>query len=158
MLADFGAEASFARAAERVKEHYHVSEYLAAAAPTVAAKGKEHHWRHRQQGRLLNNQAAKVPSSMEPHQEIVTAAEETPVQDACRYLKERQNHLDDAAARRHQLPIGSGEIESAHRHVIQQRLKRSGAWWKETNLEPMLPLRVARANHLWASYRSIAKN
>jgi hypothetical protein len=138
-------------------DFYHVSEYLAAAAPTVAAKGKEQSWRQRQQGRLLNNQSEKVLRSMEPHQEIATAAE-TPVRDACRYLRERQNHLDYVAARHHQLPIGSGEIESGHRHVIQQRLKLSGAWWKEINLEPMLQLRVARANHLWESYWSNAKN
>ena len=138
-------------------DYYHVSEYLAAAAPAVAAKGKEHHWRHRQQGRLLNNQSAKVLRSMAPYQEVAMAAE-TPVRDACRYLKERQNHLDYAAARHHQLPIGSGEIESAHRHVIQHRLKLAGAWWKETNLEPILQLRVARANNLWTSYWSNAKN
>jgi len=138
-------------------DYYHVSEYLAAAAPTVAAKGKEHQWRRRQQGRLLNNQSQKVLRSLEPYQEIATAAE-TPVRDACRYLKERQHHLDYLAARHHKLPIGSGEIESGHRHVIQQRLKLSGAWWKETNIEPMLQLRVARANNQWASYWSNNKN
>ena len=138
-------------------DFYHVSESLAAAAPTVAAKGKEQSWRHRQQGRLLNNQSQKVLRSLEPHQEGTTTAE-TPVRDACRYLKERQNHLDYATARHYKLPIGSGEIESAHRHVIQQRLKLSGAWWKETNLEPMLQLRVARANNLWTSHWSNAKN
>jgi uncharacterized protein UPF0236 len=148
---------NFSQQGRYLIDFYHVSEYLAGAAPSVAAKGKEHHWRHRQQGRLLNNQSAKVLQSMEPHQEAVTAAE-TPVRDACRYLKERQNHLDYAAARHHKLPIGSGEIESGHRHVIQQRLKLSGAWWKEINLEPMLQLRVARANQLWQSYWSNAKN
>lgn len=138
-------------------DYYHVSEYLAAAAPTVAAKGKEHWWRRRQQGRLLNNQSDKVLRSMEPYQEMETAVQ-TPVRDACRYLKERQHHLDYAAARLHKLPIGSGEIESGHRHVIQQRLKLAGAWWKETNLEPMLQLRVARANRLWESHWSNTKN
>lgn len=138
-------------------DYYHVSEYLAAAAPTVAAKGKEHQWRRQQQDRLLKNQSHKVLRSLEPHQEITSAAE-TPVRAACRYLKERQHNLDYVAARHHNLPIGSGEIESAHRHVIQQRLKLSGAWWKETNLEPMLQLRVARANNLWAAYWSNTQN
>jgi hypothetical protein len=32
------------------------------------------------------------------------------------------------------LPIGSGEIESGHRYVFQNRLKISGAWWKMENL------------------------
>ena len=30
-----------------------------------------------------------------------------------------------------ELPIGLGEIESAHRYVIQRCLKIAGAWWKE---------------------------
>ena len=50
------------------------------------------------------------------------------------------------------LPIGSGEIESAHRYVIQKRLKLSGAWWKEENIERMLALRVIRANEEWGVY------
>jgi hypothetical protein len=155
IVAKFGE--NFGQQGRYLIDYYHVSEYLAAAAPTEAAKGKAQEWRQRQQDRLLNNQSAKVLRSMEPHQEASTAAE-TPVRDACRYLRERRNHLDYAAARQHQLPIGSGEIESGHRHVIQQRLKLSGAWWKEINLEPMLQLRVARANHLWESYWSNAKN
>jgi len=45
------------------------------------------------------------------------------------------------------LPIGSGEVESAHRYVIQKRLKLPGAWWRKDNAQAMLNLRVARANH-----------
>jgi hypothetical protein len=50
------------------------------------------------------------------------------------------------------LPIGSGEIESGHRYVIQQRLKPSGAWWKHANAEHMIALRVVRANNEWEHY------
>ena len=50
------------------------------------------------------------------------------------------------------LPIGSGEIESAHRYVIQIRLKIAGAWWKIENAEKMLALRVMRANGDWEKY------
>jgi hypothetical protein len=46
----------------------------------------------------------------------------------------------------------SGEVESAHRHVIQQRLKIAGGWWREKNAQQMLGLRVARANHCWGLY------
>ena len=44
--------------------------------------------------------------------------------------------------------------QSGHRHVIQQRLKLAGCWWKETHAQAMLNLRVARANNLWNSYWS----
>jgi len=50
------------------------------------------------------------------------------------------------------LPIGSGKIESAHRYLVQQRLKRPGAWWAPDNAEAMLALRVARANGRWSAY------
>ena len=50
------------------------------------------------------------------------------------------------------LPIGSGEIESGHRYVIQARLKIAGAWWKEDNAEKMLAVRVLRANQDWEHY------
>jgi hypothetical protein len=137
-------------------DFFHVSEYLAAAASRVAP-GKEQQWRRRQQGRLLNEQLKKVLRSMENHQEPLELPER-PVAEAYRYLHERREHLHYAQARHRNLPIGSGEIESGHRHVVQQRLKLAGAWWKETNIQPMLNLRVARANGWWAIYWSNAKN
>ncbi len=50
------------------------------------------------------------------------------------------------------LPIGSGEIESAHSYVIQARLKLSGCWCQLENAMTMLALRVLRANRDWDSY------
>ena len=138
-------------------DFFHVSEYLAAAAPKIVPPGKERQWLRRQQGRLLNEQWAKVLRSLENHQEPAKAAER-PVAEAYRYLEERREHLHYATARRENFPIGSGEIESGHRHVIQHRLKMAGSWWKETNLEPMLNLRVARANGWWELYWHHAQN
>lgn len=138
-------------------DFYHVSEYLAAAAPTVARRGKERLWRRRQQGRLLNNQRAAVLRALEKARENKTQSE-APVRAAYDYIRERRDHMDYAAARKNNLPIGSGEIESGHRHVIQQRLKLSGGWWSEKNMERMLQLRVARSNGWWASYWAIAQN
>jgi hypothetical protein len=52
------------------------------------------------------------------------------------------------------LRIGSGEIESGHRCVFQNRLKIAGGWWKTENLQKMIALRVLRANEGWADYWS----
>ena len=131
-------------------DFYHVSEYLGAAATTVAPRASDR-WRRRQMGRLLNNRVKGVLQSLAAHVEK-PSAEEAPVRTAHRYLSERRGHLDYAGARAQGLPIGSGEIESGHRHVVQQRLKLAGAWWKEPNAEAMLGLRVARANQLWEHY------
>jgi hypothetical protein len=37
-------------------------------------------------------------------------------------------------------------------YVIQDRLKRAGAWWKLKNAKHMLALRVCRANQEWDRY------
>ncbi len=49
-------------------------------------------------------------------------------------------------------PIGSGEIESAHRSVPQKRLKLPGASWHPDSVNPMLALRVLRADDWWEDF------
>ncbi|MGZ8899538.1 MAG: UPF0236 family transposase-like protein [Limisphaerales bacterium] len=150
-------EENFAAQGTYTIDFYHVSEYLAAAAPKVARPGQETPWRRRQQGRLLNNQRAAVLRALEKGLEDQSQSE-APVRAAYEYINQRRAHLDYAAARKKNLPIGSGEIESGHRHVIQQRLKLSGGWWTEKNMERMLQLRSARSNGWWDSYWTNAQN
>lgn len=140
----------FGRQGHYLLDFWHVSEYLAAAAGVIHAK-QAASWRRRQQGRLLENNSRAVLRALAPHVEPENQ-EEAPVRAAVRYLSGRREQLDYVGARAAGLPIGSGEVESGHRHVIQQRLKLAGSWWKETNAEAMLGLRVARANQLWDSY------
>jgi len=49
-------------------------------------------------------------------------------------------------------PIGSGEIESAHKSVTQKRLKIPGATWHPSSIDPMLALRVLRADDWWDDF------
>jgi len=69
-----------------------------------------------------------------------------------RYIKNRPTQLDYLAAQTQSLPIGSGEVESAHRYVIQKRLNIAGAWWAIHQAKSMIALRVQRANNLWNNY------
>jgi hypothetical protein len=56
------------------------------------------------------------------------------------------------AFRRAGWPVGSGEVESAHKSVPQQRLKLPGACWHPDSLNPMMALRVVRANGWWDDF------
>ena len=138
-------------------DFHHVSDYLAAAALAVApAQNKD--WLHQQQERLLQNKAREVLDTLKAHLEP-EAQKEAPVRSAFNYLDERKGHIDDAGARASELPIGSGEVEGGHRHVLQKRLKIAGAWWRERNAEFMLQLRILRANGDWGKYwAQAAKN
>ena len=50
-------------------------------------------------------------------------------------------------------PVGSGEVESAHKSVPQKRLKLPGACRHPDPINPMLALRVLRANGWWDDFR-----
>lgn len=133
-------------------DFHHVSDYLAAAALVVAPEQNKD-WLHQQQDRLRANQVEAVLGTLLPHLEA-PEQKEAPVRSAHHYIDERREHLDYAGAVAAGLPIGSGEVESGHRHVLQKRLKIAGAWWLEPNAEAMLQLRAVRANNDWSKYWS----
>jgi hypothetical protein len=53
--------------------------------------------------------------------------------------------------------IGSGSIESAHRTVIQKRMKLSGQHWSKPGSQNMLRLRVIAMNRQWHKVIEILK-
>ena len=132
-------------------DFFHVSEYLAAAAPACAAH-RPGPWRSTQHKRLKRSASALVIEELARHLEPAsTPEEEAPVRSAHRYLTNRQEALDYKAAIDAGLPIGSGLIESGHRHVLQARLKKAGACWLPQTAHSLAQLRVLRANNLWSS-------
>jgi hypothetical protein len=46
--------------------------------------------------------------------------------------------------------IGSGAEESAHKHVVQARLRRAGMRWSEAGARRLLALRLRLLNDDWA--------
>ena len=104
-------------------DYFHVSEYLGAAAPSCRPAQPDQ-WRRTQQRRLKTGAVAKVITSLFEHLEAEgTPEEEAPVRNGHRYLSNRLDCLDYPQALALGLPIGSGIIESGHRHVLQARLK-----------------------------------
>ena len=132
-------------------DFFHVSEYLGAAAETCRASAPNR-WRRTQQARLKRGALGKVIEALAEHLEPpATAQEEAPVRNGHRYLTNRADCLDYPRALELGLPIGSGMIESGHRHVLQARLKKAGTAWLLENADHIANLRVLRANRQWLS-------
>lgn len=145
-------EDKFGQRGRFLVDFYHVSEYLAAAGESVAGADKDE-WLHQQQERMRRSKVGEVLRELRTCLESQPEEQKREAIVACeRYLTNRQEYLDYQAALQAGLPIGSGEVESGHRSVIQARLKLSGAWWKIENAEKMLALRAVRANGGWQSY------
>jgi uncharacterized protein UPF0236 len=156
-------EKQFGQQANYLIDFYHVSEYLAAAGDFLGGK-KKVRWLKKQQRRLKANRINDVLTELKMLEAIQqsgqssmaarsgSAKAEQPATACTRYLENRLEYLDYKSALKARLPIGSGEVESGHRWVIQARLKLAGAWWKIDNAQRMLNLRVLRANDEWETY------
>ena len=144
----FGAQGSY------LLDFYHVCDYLAAAALAIHPQASEQKaWMDLQKTRLKTQGLGALLNALQAQLEPGDVDEaRAPVRKCYRYLSQRQEQLDYERAISRDLPIGSGEIESAHRYIIQKRLKLPGAWWQATNAESMLALRVCRANREWDGY------
>jgi hypothetical protein len=68
------------------------------------------------------------------------------------YVKRFYDALDYQSFKKMGYPIGSGEIESAHKSIPQKRLKIPGACWHPNSINPMLALRILRANDWWNEF------
>jgi hypothetical protein len=145
-------EEQFGSNATYLIDFYHLCEYLSAAAHSCAPDN-EKIWLDKQKALLKESQYTQVLLALKPHLESTQTPEaNAPVRACYRYINNRPHQLDYKAAIDNDLPIGSGEIESAHRYVIQKRLKIAGAWWLEENAGNMLALRVNRVNNQWDEY------
>lgn len=144
--AQFGEQASY------LLDFYHLSEYLAAAS-AICSPTHPNAWLKQQQQHLKRNGWQQVLAALRPNLEPLTTADaQAPVRAAYRYIQNRPSQLDYQGAIAADLPIGSGEIESAHRYVILERLDIAGAWWTVEKAEELLSLRVLRANQRWNDY------
>jgi Uncharacterised protein family (UPF0236) len=133
-------------------DFYHVSEYLGAAALSCAPS-RANAWRRTQQKRLRRGDLQKVMEALAEHLEpLETPEEEAPVRNGHRYLANRTECLDYPRALALGLPIGSGMIESGHRHVLHARLKKAGTAWLQDTADQIANLRVLRANNQWQSF------
>ena len=130
-------------------DFYHLSESLAEASHRCRPQAPER-WRKTQQKRLKAGRWKQVLKELEPLREAANVPEEeAPVRRAWRYLSNRTDQLFYDEAIQEQLPIGSGIIESGHKHVLQSRLKKSGIAWLPRSAETIAQARTVIANEHW---------
>jgi hypothetical protein len=128
-------------------DFFHVCEYLKEAEPACAPNPC---WFATQKKRLLRNRNDLVIKDLALHLEPPGCPnEQAPVRCAHRYLSNRLSHLDYYGSRQQNLPIGSGLIESGHKHVIQARMKIAGAAWLPASANTFIQTRAHRASGLW---------
>ncbi len=77
----------------------------------------------------------------------------TDITTACNYMENNAErmHYDEYLAEGY--PIASGVIEGACRHLVKDRMERSGMRWGFTGAESILTLRALHTSHLWDRFQ-----
>ena len=73
------------------------------------------------------------------------------------YYKNHEKRMQYHKFKEKGLQIGSGAIESAHKDVLQKRLKLSGQRWTKKGLQQMAQLRVAYKSGKWNQIKQLCK-
>lgn len=97
-------------------------------------------WVATEKQRLLENGVMEVVENVEKYKSKTLEAKQAK-QTLINYYTENEERMQYRTYREKGLPIGSGNIEAAHRHVIQQRLKLSGQRWSTNGAQRIANLR-----------------
>lgn len=142
----FGTQAHF------LIDFFHMCEYLAEAVPWCADLDSKKSLEEKKE-MMKTGESEKVFCKLKMQlEQLEDAPKDNGLARCVCYMEKRLKYMNYGEAKQKELPIGSGEIESSHRHVVQKRLKIAGAWWKRENANAMLQLRTARANGYWKDY------
>lgn len=131
--------------AVRILDFPHAAEYVNAIGqaaggrlPATWLAGVLHRLKHQGPERVLKHLtwlAARYPSPL--------------IQEKLTYLQKREAHMQYPSYQQAGWPIGSGNVESANKLVVEARLKGAGMRWERENVNPMLVLRNAVCNQRW---------
>jgi hypothetical protein len=138
--------------ATRVIDFAHALEYVAMVGRAIhgAETDTFRQWYGRMSKQLGHQPPQRTVNELRRlHRQHPEHPEAAAMELAIRYLEKRLPMIDYPHFRRQQIPIGSGNVESGHKVVMQQRMKQAGMRWAEANLNPMLALRVALCNQTW---------
>lgn len=135
----------------------HVTPRLWQAAHLFHAEGSEgasQFVRERLQ-RVLEGQAAGVVSGLRQMgtKNALVGAKRGQLTRVCEYLQGNLHRMHYDQYLKAGYPIATGVIEGACRHVIKDRMERSGMRWKVPGAQAMLQLRVIHANGDWRGFQ-----
>ena len=135
--------------ATQILDIFHAMEHISQAGRAFFGVGKAaSEWFNKQRNLLLDSCLDEVMRNIR-----VLSIDLTLRDSVCSYLASNQYRMDYKSYRERGLLIGSGAIESAHRTVMQRRLKRSGQRWSMGGAQRVLNLRVCFMSNRWELVR-----
>jgi len=137
--------------AQLILDFYHVMEWLGKAAQVgFWGESSRRKWLATQRKHLLSSEIDVVLAAIDALKGPATVL--APVRA---YLVSNRDRMDYGRYVANGWLIGSGAVESAHRTLLQSRLKLSGQRWSEVGANRLMALRVHVANGWHEAIRAL---
>ncbi len=133
--------------AVRILDFPHAAERISEVGQATLAPDESQSWLEQQLHQLKHEGPVEVLAELQRLQTDQATLEL--VSDNLAYLQKREAHMQYPTFQAQGLPIGSGVVESAHKVVIETRLKGAGMHWAPDHVNPMAALRNLVCNDRW---------
>lgn len=107
-----------------------------------------------QAGKILEGGVKSVIHSLRSRatRRGMSAAQRRSLEVICKYFTKNRQRMRYHEYLRRGYPIASGVIEGACRHVVKDRLERTGMSWTPTGAQALLHLRAVATSQQWEAY------
>ena len=139
-----------------IVDFIHVAQYVwkAAGAFFPGQELAQDRWTRAHLLEILRGKASLVAAGMRRSATLreMAAAERKPVDECADYLLHYSPYLQYDKALAEGVPIATGVIEGACRHLVEDRMNLTGARWKLSGAEAVLRLRALRSSNDFDAY------
>jgi hypothetical protein len=133
-----------------VLDFYHASQYLSETLATCRTMPKaQRQALYKRLRHALRHQADGVEVVQEALRALATTHRSKAIPRALGYVEAHAHRMRYVTLEARQLSIGSGQVESAVRRVINLRFKAPGSFWKEMTVSGLMHLRAAFKAGRW---------
>jgi hypothetical protein len=139
-----------------IVDFIHVAQYVwkAAGAFFPGQELEQDRWTRAHLLEILRGKASLVAAGMRRSATLreMAAVERKPVDDCADYLLDYSPYLQYEKALAEGVPIATGVIEGACRHLVEDRMNLTGARWRLSGAEAVLRLRALRSSNDFDAY------
>jgi len=133
-----------------VLDFYHASQYLSETIATCRTMPKaQRHALYKRLRHALRHQTDGVEVVQEALRALATTHRSKTITRALGSVETHAHRMRYVTLEARKLPIGSGQVESAVRRVVNLRFKAPGSFWMETTVSGLMHLRAAFKAGRW---------
>ncbi len=144
--------------ATQILDFYHAKEHLCEFAKKYfGSKNKRSQWIEEQSQIMLEDDIEIVILNLKELSPSRAKKTEEKRQQLIKYYNRNCKRMRYNVFLKRGLLIGSGAIESAHRNVLQKRMKLSGQRWTTPGFQQIANLRVAYKSNTWHKIKDLTR-